>query len=1082
MVSFNLRQLMSSVLQRVVLQKPLKKELIMIFNEIAPFYVPSGSEEQMVYYVRDYLQAAGFDEVLMDEEYGNIEATRGFVEGQKLVAINAHTDTVQKEADKGIALGGGSLYNWIRDEFVSRGFMIGGDDKCGIAIGLCLAKYTTLPMKIVFTTGEEIGGIGMKALRKEAWDNVAFCFTVDRRNGTDLISEYCGTPCAPKTFVDKFISIAELYAGIKYKETPGSWADTATISDFVPAVNLSAGYYNPHTSTDYIKCDEMYNTMMAVKAAIEHRPELEAAIAEAPADWHTKKKVVYPVYGGYTGYYNQYGSQYGGMGGYYGEEPIYPRSARTGRPITVQSKVSYKKCRIDYKHLGRDDVDDGADSFLTGEEEDLLFDYEAQNITDSEWDHLLADGIISKPLYHMGIDLKVKEAFADGGRGLETGEGGEDEYDEGDVSEVELLSAIERSGYLPGSLEHQVFTDYLLGSIDYGDLSGYAMGNAVSWEFVRQATKEKEKLLGSPVGDELARWKIEAQEERDYFDSAGKRKETKKEKKQKKHKSGGKTPYSKYKQELLVDDFVNGVLYDDEWDELLNNGNISEDIWAIGYANRDTADEKAVETTGVKEYLSPSQAQGYIKRFAAGEITPAAWKGMRNSGVIMGIEYEAGIIGKQRRESEIAKSHKKLWDPVQMNQYIREYVNRTIGDEGWEYLYEVGTIPKSVYKEGISKKQTFLAVKKPKTKQPLLNAEDRKYWMDVYISGRLGTDDGKQWVDADEHWKDFFEEGSISETTYVEGIARKRAFESDKKVPLTSTPMNKAGDPDELVKQYANNRITPAKWKEMFRDGFISYLAFEKGNDARKEAQGLWKREKPEPPLLTPKSEEYVSKFLDGEITKEQFKSLYDSRKISGLAYDHGMELKNLAQLGIKFGTKTKKQKAPTFELSRDEGLELVRRFAIGAINHMEWERMINAREIPLWIYDRGHMELKHYTNHGHFSDYMTKILPKSLKVQGCPNDPCGCESAQQGVPSAWVKDEVNEKVDRFISGKISYEGWILMAASGEITGEEFLTGLKKAKTPGGHIGYDISWAKQRLAQAIKKYNADLIREQTDVR
>ena len=87
----------------------------------------------------------------------------------------------------------------------------------------------------------------------------------------------------------------------------------------VPGVNLSAGYYNAHTDKDFVLVNELYNVMMSVKAAIEHRRELTEAIKRAPADWQ-KPKDDYWYGGGYG-----YGYGRGGGAGLYtvvAEKPI----------------------------------------------------------------------------------------------------------------------------------------------------------------------------------------------------------------------------------------------------------------------------------------------------------------------------------------------------------------------------------------------------------------------------------------------------------------------------------------------------------------------------------------------------------------------------------------------------------------------------------------------------------------------------------------------------------------------------------------------------------------------------------------
>ena len=302
---------MHRVVESTVLAKPLKKELIYFLGELFKIYSPSKQEQPVVEYCTRILRGAGF-RVFVDN-INNLYATRGEAEGDPLVMLNAHTDTVQRDADKDVA--DFVEYVWMNDAYTGNGKMIGGDDKCGIAVALTLAVHTDLPMKIILTSEEEIGGHGARAITKTDLRGVSFFFTIDRMHGNDLISTYCGRPCAPKTFVDEFTRIAKEATGVTFRDTGGSFADTYTISAFVPGVNLSAGYYNAHTDKDFVLVDELYSVMMSVKAAIEHRQELDAAVKKAPADWQKPKYEYGYGWGGYGG------MSYGGVGSK--REPYY---------------------------------------------------------------------------------------------------------------------------------------------------------------------------------------------------------------------------------------------------------------------------------------------------------------------------------------------------------------------------------------------------------------------------------------------------------------------------------------------------------------------------------------------------------------------------------------------------------------------------------------------------------------------------------------------------------------------------------------------------------------------------------------
>jgi di/tripeptidase len=381
-------------LKYIMSVKPLKYELINVLDDIARFYSPSGHAENVIGYSYKMLIEAGFS-VSIDAAQ-NVIATRGKAsETDTLVCINAHTDTVQKETDTNI--GNVVFYDWVRDTFHTNGrAMIGGDDKCGIAAGLVLACYTDLPMKILFTSDEEIGSVGAEALDPKELDDVAFTITMDRMGGHDLISNYCGLTLAPAKFVKKFIEISKS-VGAEFEETFGTYADTYVLAGYKPAVNLSSGYYNPHTSKDFIYVEELYRVMLSVKNAIENKQLLEEAIASAPKNWQKREYAS-------RGYNTQYYS-FGNSGHYSSDKWLSRKQRRTMQKCKIKYGSEYgngKKRKIP-KH----DPDNIASV------DELIEFYADGQIYDDEWDSMLTEGVLSKQEYHIGIDEKIaRESYA----------------------------------------------------------------------------------------------------------------------------------------------------------------------------------------------------------------------------------------------------------------------------------------------------------------------------------------------------------------------------------------------------------------------------------------------------------------------------------------------------------------------------------------------------------------------------------------------------------------------------------------------------------------------------------------------
>ena len=484
---------------------PLKQELIDILIDLAKMYSPSGQEKDVIEYCAKFLGECGFTVII--DNIGNIVAERGISSpDNKVVCINAHTDTVQRETDKIIS--SVVFYDVFSDTVQTRErAMVGGDDKCGLAVGLTLAKYTDLPMRLIFNTGEEIGGVGMEALDPKYMENLAFTLTVDRMNGTDLISEYCGLVCAPEVFVDKFIELSK-NVGVKYVDTFGSYADTYVICKYAPAVNLSAGYYNPHTRKDYVKMNELYNTMRAVRNAIEHKQELLDAIALAPEGWQVDS------YGAYSG--GRYGA-YSGMGGIGGYEDGYGyvnkgrnRKQRRGSRGMGQCHLTYGESRgfDDKSRVKYGSPNPDPDAKYT--EDELIEAYASNKISDDDWDEMYGTHAISQDTYIVGIDeLLYREKLREGGLT-------EDDLPESsgwkEVPENEYYNSMEvdfgndtdgvhyedlgyLSGYLPDTTEDDVFRGYMEGEITYPELDELYREFTIPKRFLDHCVKSRQEFL-----------------------------------------------------------------------------------------------------------------------------------------------------------------------------------------------------------------------------------------------------------------------------------------------------------------------------------------------------------------------------------------------------------------------------------------------------------------------------------------------------------------------------------------------------------------------------------------------------------
>jgi hypothetical protein len=505
------RRALNRFLEVTLHKKPLKRELIGIIDDLVRIYSPSGQELPVVEYSKNLLLKSGFEVVV--DEFKNVIASRGkYAPEDKLVCINAHTDTVQKKGDEGVQFL--VFYDWVRDAFHSNNrAMIGGDDKCGIAVALTLAAYTDLPMKIVLTSGEEVGSIGAESMDRKHFDDVEFTFTVDRMHGGDLISEYCGLTLAPDTFVKRFIAMSESI-GVNYKDTSGSIADAYVFAQYAPAVNLSSGYYNPHSNSDYILVKETYNTMLAIKNAIENKNDLVYAILQAPTDWQKNVYTEIPSMG--FGRYGDFGHYGGGA-----------RSRSKGRYYEL-SRKERRKCKIKYgKTRGFDDKESAKrklpnpDPDSVASIDELIEAYANGEIYDDEWDEMLANGTLTRAEHSIGIDEKIaRERYA---KAFDKDQGGydleEDEIDfkqalddastmpielgDGEYTGTELRDKYGiSSGYLFGTVEDDIFVEYVSGQLTLQELSEYLREGSIDRFFFDKCSRDRQTFKQKFITEE----------------------------------------------------------------------------------------------------------------------------------------------------------------------------------------------------------------------------------------------------------------------------------------------------------------------------------------------------------------------------------------------------------------------------------------------------------------------------------------------------------------------------------------------------------------------------------------------------
>jgi hypothetical protein len=139
---------------------------------------------------------------------------------------------------------------------------LGADDKNGLWIGLkCLESFEVI--KVAFFVGEEIGCVGSSKCDMEFFADARFVVEADRRGSGDLITNISGMKIASDAFLNSFD-----YASFGYKSTSGLMTDVLELSERgvgVSCINMSCGYYNPHTDEEFTIIDDLLNALDLVE-------------------------------------------------------------------------------------------------------------------------------------------------------------------------------------------------------------------------------------------------------------------------------------------------------------------------------------------------------------------------------------------------------------------------------------------------------------------------------------------------------------------------------------------------------------------------------------------------------------------------------------------------------------------------------------------------------------------------------------------------------------------------------------------------------------------------------------------------
>ncbi len=104
-------------------------------------------------------------------------------------------------------------------------------------------------------------------------EDCKFAVVLDRCGNADIVTHVQGRATCSPALGDW---VADL-TGYKYKPTEGRWSHVVGLSEYIPAVNLSVGFYNEHLRGEKVAVSEVLATTWVVEAILSnHAGQVDA--------------------------------------------------------------------------------------------------------------------------------------------------------------------------------------------------------------------------------------------------------------------------------------------------------------------------------------------------------------------------------------------------------------------------------------------------------------------------------------------------------------------------------------------------------------------------------------------------------------------------------------------------------------------------------------------------------------------------------------------------------------------------------------------------------------------------------------
>jgi len=212
-----------------------------LLKDLYYIYSPSGYEQKMSEFIQKYLDSLN----IKYKVDGNIIYSLK----KNTLLLCAHQDQVSNYPIQKIRMHNNIIY---------ADGNLGADDKNGIWITLKLLKEFP-ETSFIFSDKEEVGGNIDKLLFKyqTLLSEMLYCLVFDRKGSSDIICND-NTYGSPEFEYD----LEKIGKKFRYKPSQGLWSDCDILSEYISCCNLSCGYYNAHSKTEYTKFNELNNALL----------------------------------------------------------------------------------------------------------------------------------------------------------------------------------------------------------------------------------------------------------------------------------------------------------------------------------------------------------------------------------------------------------------------------------------------------------------------------------------------------------------------------------------------------------------------------------------------------------------------------------------------------------------------------------------------------------------------------------------------------------------------------------------------------------------------------------------------------